>query len=108
MLERLLGGSHRRLRTGITDITLKNTHVEIKRWERWSDAVGQLAKYQHAEPKQELRVYLFGKFSGSNKQVALDVFWSRGIRVYDMIHQGPIVEIYELTATGSTLQACIA
>jgi hypothetical protein len=65
-------------------------------------------KYQHVEPKQELRVYLFGKFSGSNKQVALDVFWSRGIRVYDMIHQGPIMEIYKQTATVSALQACIA
>ena len=53
---------------GITDITTDDTHIEIKRWSRYHEVPGQLAKYQHAIPRDKLAVYFFGRPPAVNKK----------------------------------------
>lgn len=42
IMERILGGGHEKLHIGITDITTPLLHAELKKWEDWKAAVGQL------------------------------------------------------------------
>lgn len=60
ILESHLGGTHKTLKNGITDITTETFHAEIKEWKCWKEAVGQLMVYNVDEPRPQLRVYLFG------------------------------------------------
>jgi hypothetical protein len=61
-LEGVLGGTHKKLKYGITDITNDVLHAEIKEWRRCKYGIGQLICYNKEEPKQELHLYLFGKY----------------------------------------------
>jgi hypothetical protein len=42
-------------------------NAEIKVWYEWKAALGQLLAYNVASRKEELQVYLFGKYSESRK-----------------------------------------
>lgn len=64
MLEKLLGGGHKRLPSGVTDITTDEFHAEIKNWDGWKEAVGQLLVYNSDDERKELRLYFFGKEPG--------------------------------------------
>lgn len=60
MLEVILGGGHKMLDSGTTDITTASFHAEIKKWSAWKHAVGQLLCYNADDPKDSKRMYLFG------------------------------------------------
>ena len=70
LLEQHLGGTHKTLYNGITDVTTNDLHAGIKEWKCWKEAVGQLTCYNKADPKPRLALYLFGKYSGHCKQIA--------------------------------------
>ena len=55
----MLQGGHKKLKSGITDITTDFIHAEIKNWDSWKDAIGQLCVYQINDPKEKLEVYFF-------------------------------------------------
>ena len=101
LMEGLLGAGHKRLSTGVTDITIDGLHAEIKRWTCWSQALGQLDKYQHADAKSELRVYMFGKFGAAAKQTAAGVFWAKGCRVFDLVRTPTHIDVVEMTMDGN-------
>lgn len=61
ILERHLGGAHKTLPLGTTDISTDVLHAEIKVWDCYKEGVGQLITYQLLDPKDELHLYLFGK-----------------------------------------------
>jgi hypothetical protein len=61
ILEDHLKGCHRKVKSGITDVTTDCFHAELKEWCSWKEAIGQLLSYNIDDPKSELRVYLFGK-----------------------------------------------
>lgn len=95
LLENFLGGKHKKLLCGVTDLTTTNTHAEIKEWCSWKDAIGQLLCYNEDDPKDYLQVYLFGKRPG--KIVAetkiFDMFERRNIVPYvfvDDINSGTV------------------
>jgi hypothetical protein len=66
IVEHHLGGTHKTLKCGITDVTTDTIHAEVKRWDSYKAGVGQLVCYNHEDPRSELHMYLFGPVS--NKQ----------------------------------------
>jgi len=58
--ERFKAGHQRIVGIGETDITTEDAHIEIKRWSKFSDVTGQLARYQRAVRKDHRSVYFFG------------------------------------------------
>lgn len=83
-LEKYLHGTHKRLKCGITDITTSIFHAEIKEWQGWKGALGQLVSYNQEDPRQELRAYFFGKVNKKTKQVALEVLEAVNIRAFEV------------------------
>lgn len=63
--QKLLGdhlkGTHLKMKGGTTDITTDSFHAEIKEWINWKYALGQIIAYNTEVPRDELRIYLFGK-----------------------------------------------
>lgn len=81
LLEGHLGGTHKRLSIGETDVTTDDCHAELKRWDCWKEALGQLLSYKCADEKEKLHVYFFGKYG--RKKEAIDVLKKFGIAVYE-------------------------
>lgn len=96
LLEKHLGGSHKALSCGITDVTTENSHSEIKEWKSWKEGVGQLHCYNKADPKENLNLYLFGSCSKKCKKEAIDISLSFGFNVYEFVHENDKVKIIDL------------
>lgn len=77
------GASHKSLKCGITDITNDEMHAEIKEWNHWKEALGQLIAYNTEDPKQIKRVYFFGKYPKNMKSKAVEIMNASGIEVYE-------------------------
>lgn len=71
LLENFLGGTHKKLKSGITDITTDYCHAEIKQWKSFKEAIGQLTCYNIQDPKPELHLYFFGKYSAKERTIEL-------------------------------------
>lgn len=71
-LEEVLGGTHKKLNSGITDVTTTKLHAEIKQWVNWKSAIGQLIAYSIEDPREEMRMYLFGKCTKKMRKVVLE------------------------------------
>jgi hypothetical protein len=85
LLEQYLCGTHKRLECGITDVTTDTLHAEIKQWDCWKEALGQLMAYNIEDAKNELHAYMFGHYSDTCKKAATKVMVKAGIKVYDLI-----------------------
>ena len=86
MLENLLKATPKKLPCGITDITTDDTHIEIKDWKNWKEAIGQLMCYNINDPKEYLHVYLFGS-SPRNKMNVFDTFRKCNIIPFEILHE---------------------
>lgn len=86
LLESYLGGTHKRLSCGITDITTDSCHAEIKEWSSWKEAVGQLTCYNIVDPKPMLAMYMFGRYGKIAKQEAINVAKQCNIQMYEFRH----------------------
>jgi len=86
IIEELLGGKHKILKSGITDVTNEDTHAEIKHWSKWKFLVGQLLSYNNCDYKLNLHAYMFGNYSEQNKMIALDVFQKYGITPFEFVN----------------------
>ena len=61
ILEKTLGARRLHIKgLGITDLTTEDAHIEIKKWNRFHEVVGQLEKYNLRAPRKYKRVYFFG------------------------------------------------
>ena len=85
-LETLLNGSHKRLKCGITDITTDDFHAEIKNWSDWKEAIGQLICYNKNDPKNEMRLYLFGSCSEKKLDMIHEYSKSFNIIIYNILN----------------------
>jgi hypothetical protein len=86
ILEQYLNGSHKTLKCGISDITTDEIHAEIKIWEDYKCALGQILTYDHEDPKQKLQVYFFGKYTDNKKESVIDLYKKHNIEVYMFQH----------------------
>lgn len=96
IVENYLGGTHKKLKCGITDVTNDTTHAEIKNFERFNDVFGQLFRYNREDPKERLQVYLFGKPPSNNMiQQIVGAMKDAGFEVYTFVHTAVTVDIIE-------------
>ena len=96
LLENYLGGNHKTLSCGITDITTDSCHAEIKEWSSWKEAIGQLTCYNTVDPKEKLEMYMFGKYKQSCKDEAIKVTTSCKINIYEFVDTYEGVSIISL------------
>ncbi len=83
LLEEKLGATHEKNDAGITDLTGEDFHAEIKCWQAWKTALGQLVAYQSAKPKDRLEVYFYGKHPGPRQEsVIIKAFETSGIHIH--------------------------
>jgi hypothetical protein len=82
LLENYLGGTHKTVKNGITDITTDDTHAEIKEFKCWKEGVGQLVCYNAVDKKDNLCLYLFGKYSQTCKRIVFETCELCGIKTY--------------------------
>lgn len=75
---------HKRLPSGISDVTTEDRHIEIKRWPQWKQSVGQILAYNFYDPKPILEAHLFGKYPSHKKDIAKKVFDRYNIIVVDL------------------------
>ena len=96
LLENYLGGTHKTLSCGITDVTTDTRHAEIKEWSSWKEAVGQLTCYNIADPKEKLDIYVFGKYAQKCKDEAIKIVISCKIDIYEFVDTDEGVSIISL------------
>lgn len=97
ILENVLNGKHKRIPSGITDVTTEKIHAEIKCWPKWRHAIGQLMSYNVYEYRPDLRIYLFDSYCKKQKQVALNVFHHYSIMPFEFQHDDFNLRIIDLT-----------
>lgn len=81
---RFPGSTHMRFSCGVSDITTDTVHAEIKRYDTWKEAIGQLLSFNIASPRAEMHVYLFGKYSVSCKKIAIEHFQKLNIKPFEL------------------------
>lgn len=75
---------HKRLPSGISDVTTVDRHIEIKKWSNYKHSIGQLLAYDFYDKKPILEVHLFGKYPEYKKEIAKRVFEKYNITVVDL------------------------
>lgn len=85
VLEHHFGYGHKKLHVGVTDITTDKFHAEIKEWRKWKSAIGQLMMYNKDDPKDELRLYLFGKRSQKMKEKVCQYLTDMDVGLYECL-----------------------
>jgi hypothetical protein len=96
IVEKYLGGKHKRMLCGITDVTTDKIHAEIKNWTRYNDTFGQLFRYNNEDPKERLQVYMFGNTKkNKQEQQAFKSMKAANFEVYTFVHKEEHVDIIE-------------
>jgi hypothetical protein len=83
-LEKQLGATHEQTKYGITDISTQDYHIEIKRWNDYKKALGQLLSYNYNKVKK-LAVYFFGNVKDEQKTNIMELFQKNDIEIYEFI-----------------------
>lgn len=83
LVENYLGGTHKTLPCGITDVTTDDCHAEIKEWKCWKEAIGQLTCYNKVDPKPKLHMYMFGRYTDACRQPAISIAKECGFHVFE-------------------------
>jgi hypothetical protein len=83
LLEKHLNAKHTKLACGITDLTTSEYHIEIKKWNMYKHALGQLTAYHNEAWRSKLYVVFFGNISSDKlKHKIIELFKTKGIGVY--------------------------
>jgi len=96
LLESYLGGGHKQLECGITDITTEDFHAEIKKSHMWKDAVGQLLVYNTFDPRPEKRLYLFGNLGSKTLKNVQSTCALHGIKPFWLVHKDNKVTVHDI------------
>jgi hypothetical protein len=97
ILEDFLLGTHKKLSSGITDITTDTCHAEIKEWCCYKEGIGQLMAYNVCDPKEQLEMYMFGNYSNNCKDAAANIISACKIKLYEFINKEHGVDIVNYT-----------
>lgn len=98
-LEKYLGGTHKRLKSGITDISTDNTLAEIKRWSCYKEAIGQLVCYNQEDPKDNIHLYLFGKYSKLLKEKVVFHCNLLKFKAFALLDEDGYIHVEDLTTS---------
>lgn len=83
-LEKYLGATHKRTKYGITDISTDDYHIEIKPWNDYKKALGQLLSYNYDKIKK-LAVYFFGNVKDEQKTNIIELFQMNNVEIYEFM-----------------------
>lgn len=83
-LERKLLATHKRTIHGITDISTKDEHIEIKHWKNYKAALGQLLSYNHNDNKS-LCAYFFGNVNDNQCEQIIKLYKSKNVSIKKFI-----------------------
>ena len=95
IVEKYLVSTHKKIKSGITDVTNDKIHAEIKRWPKYKDALGQLIAYNHDLPREELHAYMFDKYKQTSIDNAVATLKASNIKVFTFITTKTQVDIIE-------------
>lgn len=96
ILEKYLNGRHKKLPSGVTDVTNERVHAEIKVWNNYKAGIGQLACYNKDDPKEELHIYFFGEADAISMERITEMCIQNGVRPFefqDYAHKTDIVDL---------------
>ena len=70
-LEKELGGKHHSCPSGVADVVTESELIEIKTWDNWKNALGQLIAYHVYFPDKNMRAHFFGTFPSIEKRIQI-------------------------------------
>ncbi len=76
-MEKQTGGKHVVCNAGTADIVTEYELIEIKNWDCWKHALGQLKAYDFDIPGRSLRVHFFGKMPDLKKKTYIITVFTR-------------------------------
>lgn len=82
LLEQAVNGSHQRNPFGITDVTTKAYHIEIKEWKAYKHALGQILFYNEGDRRMRLYACFYGT-PPANVMEVVAVFHANAIEVME-------------------------
>lgn len=97
-LERKMLATHHKTVFGITDITTKNEHIEIKHWRNYKSALGQLLSYNFYDNKN-LCAYFFGTVTEKQCNSIIELYKSKGVSIKQFIDTPEGIEIKTILDT---------
>lgn len=83
-LEKLLNGTHKNTKHGITDIFTKDAIYEIKGWKNYKSCFGQLKSYYVGNEDKRLCAAFYGEINEEQKQKITELFSQNKIEVYEI------------------------
>jgi hypothetical protein len=83
-LEKLLNGTHKTTKHGITDIFTKDAIYEIKGWKNYKSCFGQLKSYYVGNEDKRLCATFYGEINEEQKQKITELFSQNKIEVYEI------------------------
>jgi hypothetical protein len=99
-LEKTLNATHKKTRYGITDITTDTKHIEIKHWNHYKYALGQLLSYNFQQDK-ELYAYFFGHIDSNKKNCIIELYKSKNVNIKEFIDTPLGIEIRDVLELSS-------
>jgi hypothetical protein len=94
-LEKTLNATHKKTRYGTTDITTDTKHIEIKHWNHYKYALGQLLSYNFQQDK-ELYAYFFGNIDSNKKNCIIELYKSKNVNIKEFIDTPLGIEISDV------------
>lgn len=82
IVEEYLQGTHKKLKRCVTDVSNDRVHAEIKKWDCFLEAIGQLTYYNWVDPKEELHIYFFGRTSQKDADYLIPLLMEKGFIVH--------------------------
>lgn len=88
-----MGGKRKVLSCGTTDVTTDKLHAQIKLWNKYMTALGELVCYNTHEPRECLQAYFYGNAKEETKDLVYKVFAANKIEVFTFVIEDSYVRI---------------
>jgi len=83
-LELYFGNGHKKTKFGEIDIETNDSIIEIKKWSKWKQVVGQLIAYSDDSPNKIKKAFFFGnKYPKEKQDNIVNLLNRHNIEVYD-------------------------
>lgn len=83
-LEKLLNGTHKRTKHGVTDIFTTDAIYEIKCWKNYKSCFGQLQSYYLGNEDKRLCAVFYDEIKNDKKNDIVELFTKHNIQVYEI------------------------
>ena len=84
LLKRYYRCGRMKLKTGVTDITTDDAHIEINSWYNWKDILGQLLLFNAASPRPKLKAYVYGDVNIDTRALCMEYLPKSNIELFEL------------------------